>query len=105
MTVQELCELFVDGGLQTINLWSHNTEGVIWTGTAEETYDTEYDSEYTYDELKRSDDLCYAGPDQAYNAEYQQEYAEEISCSENRRDRRENADKTKCNEYNSEYCR
>lgn len=42
MTVQELCELFVDDGLQTINLWSHNTEGVIWTGTAEEVYDTEY---------------------------------------------------------------
>ena len=42
MTVQELCKLFVDDGIQTINLWSHNTEGVIWTGTAEEVYDTEY---------------------------------------------------------------
>lgn len=42
MTVQELCELFVDDGLQTINLWCHNTEGVIWTGTAKEVCNTEY---------------------------------------------------------------
>lgn len=42
MTVQELCELFVDDGLQTINLWSHDKEDDIWTGTADEVYYTEY---------------------------------------------------------------
>ena len=42
MTVQELCELFVDDELQTINLWSHDKEDVIWTGKADEVYNTEY---------------------------------------------------------------
>lgn len=42
MTVQEICELFVNNRLQTINLWSDRKEDVIWTGTADDVSDTEY---------------------------------------------------------------
>jgi hypothetical protein len=42
MTVYELCNSFVESENQMINIWAHNTESVIWEGTAAEICYTEY---------------------------------------------------------------
>ena len=42
MTVYELCNSFVEAESQMINIWEHDSEAVVWEGTAMEVCYTEY---------------------------------------------------------------
>lgn len=53
MTVQELCELFIEDSCQTIQIWSDKEEYIVWKGNADEAQD----SEYAWSEISSIDNI------------------------------------------------